>query len=109
MAGKINDERDLVFKKAYEIASTHLREGISNLAFRVYNREFKDLSFLEGEILQEYPDRHEIRKHADGTKFMFLYSGVPTFDFEDRVWDSMVHIAVYADAYGINMIHCSHG
>lgn len=108
-AGRVNDDRKLVFKSAYEIAPPHLAEGISNLVFRVHDREFKDLSFLAGETLQEYPDHYEIRKHQDGTKFVFSYSSIPTFDSGDREWDSICHIAVYADQEGINMIYCRHG
>lgn len=93
-AGRVNDDRKLVFKSAYEIAPPHLAEGISNLTFRVHDREFKDLSFLVGETLQEYPDHYEIRKHQDGTKFVFSYSSIPTFDSGDREWDSICHIAV---------------
>ena len=108
-SGKADDDRELVFNRAYEIAPPYLGEGISNMVFRVHNREFKDLSFLNGETLQEYPHHNEIRKHADGTKFMFSYNNIPTFDSGDREWDSAVHITVYADESGINLIHCRHG
>lgn len=108
-AGRLDEDRELVFSKAYEIAPTHYGEGISDVVFRVHSREFKDLSFLYGETLQEYPNHNEIRRHADGTKFYFSYESIPTFDSGDREWDSMSHIAVYADDEGINMIHCRHG
>lgn len=108
-AGKFDEDRELIFSKAYEIEPNHYGEGISNVTFRVHSRKFKDLSFLNGKTLQEYPDHNEIRRHADGTKFYFSYESIPTFDSGDREWDSMSHLAVYADDEGINMIHCRHG
>lgn len=107
--GQFDDDRELLFKSAYEIAHSCIEEGISNLTFRVHHRFFQNLSFLEGEILQEFPRGYGIRRHADGTKFLFSYKEIPTFDSGDREWDSMRHIAVYADEMGINLIHCSHG
>ena len=108
-SGRISEDRELVFKRAYEIAPPRVGEGISDLVFQVHDREFEDLSFLKGETLQEFSDGYEIRRHADGTKFLFSYSSVPTFDSGDREWDSISHIVVYADDAGINMIHCRHG
>lgn len=108
-SGKVGEDLDLVFRCAYEIAPPHFGEEISNLSFRVHNREFQDLSFLNGVTLQKCSDRYEIRKHADGTKFVFSYSNIPTFDLSDRVWDSMSHLAAYADEAGINIVFCKHG
>lgn len=107
--GKRDEDRELVFKRAYEIKPKYPKEEISDLTFRVHSREFRDLSFLDGETLQKYPDENEIRRHADGTKFCFSYESIPTFDFGDRKWDSARHIVVYADDDGIHMIRCHHG
>ena len=99
----------LIFEEAYEIEPIRLGAGLSDLTFRVHGREFKDLSFLKGKILQEYLGDYDIRRHPDGTIFLFSYEEIPTFDSGDREWDSMRHIAVYADESGINMLHCTHG
>ena len=107
--GKTGEDRELVFRSAYVIAPPGLGEGVSSVAFRVHTREFCDLSFLKGETVQKYPGNKEIRRYADGTPFMFSYERIPTFDSGDREWDSACHLAVYADADGINMIHCRHG
>lgn len=108
-AGRINEDRELIFKHAYKIERRSWDRGIENCFYRVHNREFKDLSCMSGDTLQKFPDDYEIREHADGTKFMFSYGSIPTFDSADREWDSMCHTAVYCDDYGINMIRCRHG
>ena len=104
-----SDDCNLVFKKAYIIEHTDWDAGIVECSYRVHDRKFLDLSCMRGDTLHDFPDGYEIRKHEDGTRFLFSYVGIPTFDFEDREWDSVSHIAVYCDEGGINLIHCRHG
>jgi len=111
-SGRIDGDRELEFKKAYEIYAKDWDEGIVNCIYSIHGRKFQNLSCMEGNTLQEIQDdddHYEVREHADGTKFVFSWGSIPTFDFGDREWDSMYKAAIYADAEGIHMISCSHG
>ena len=107
------EEREISFAEAYQIT----REddyGIRECEYTVQGRTFKDLSFAEGETILK-PDigritsgeeeRLEIRKHSDGTIFLYLYERVPTFDSSDREWGSERFSAVYRKDNSINLIH----
>ena len=67
------------------------------------------ITFLEGDVIRELADDMDIRLHEDGTRFVFSYTDIPTFDSGDREWDSMAHIALYRDEKGVNLLHCRHG
>lgn len=107
--GPINQDRKLIFQQAFLLKYSDWDREIHNCTYRIGWRKFTDLSFLEGTLLSEQPDGYQIRRHADGTVFLFSYSGVPTFDYADRCWDGMVHTAVYFDVNGVNLLHCRHG
>lgn len=105
--GEYRKDHGLVFAHAYTIE--HCNEGINNCVYTVHGRKFTDLSFVQGKTIQQFSEGHEIREHEDGTRFLFVYKELPTFDSGDRVWGSTEHIAVYSDKYGINLIRCEHG
>ena len=96
-AGPAKQDCTLLFKKAYVLEGLDLGNSINDCVYRIHGRELIDLSFLHGDTLEEYPNNYQIRKHKDGTKFLFIYTSIPTFDFEDRLWDSVAHTAVYRD------------
>lgn len=100
---------ELAFRKSFVLESLGVGETLQNCTYRIHRREFTDLSFVHGETGEKWPRNFEIRKHKDGTKFLFAYESTPTFDFEDRLWSGMVHTAVYRDKRGINLISCHHG
>ena len=89
--GSKDDDRELQFQKAYMIERTNWNEGIRNCGYRVHEREFTDLSF------------------ANGTRFLYRLSYIPTFDSDDRDWDGYSRTVVYRDSEGVNIIHCRHG
>ena len=99
----------LKFRSVYQIKPRNWNTGIQNCAYRVRDRAFTDLSFLEGDVIRELADDMDIRLHEDGTRFVFSYTDIPTFDSGDREWDSMAHIALYRDEKGVNLLHCRHG
>lgn len=107
--GSYKQDHELVFRRAYEIAHIEFGTPLKNCRYRVNEREFVDLSFLKGETIEEYEGYSEIRRHKDGTLFLFSYEDIPTFDSEDRDWDGMSHCAVYCDEKGVNLIRCRHG
>ncbi len=107
--GNYKEDTELIFKKAYSIEHSGFDEGISGCTYSVHRRRFTDVSFAKGGMLDHYPRGYEIRRHADGTEFLFSFNDIPTFDEGDRDWDSMEHIAVYCDDEGINLIQCRHG
>ena len=45
----------------------------------------------------------------DGTKFLFYYSSIPTFDDADWLWDHIGHLVVYYDGGEVVLISCRHG
>ena len=107
--GSYKQDRELVFRRAYEIAHKSFANPLKDCRYRVHDRAFYDLSFLKGKTIEEYEGNYAIREHPDGTRFLFSYEEIPTFDSEDRDWDGMSHCAVYCDDKGINLIHCRHG
>ena len=107
--GPVSMDRELKFREAYEIERNDWNNGIQGCIYQVKGREFTDLSFVKGKTLEEYPDDYEIREHMDGTKFLFSYSSIPTFDYADRLWDSTSHIAVYEMGNEVVLLSCRHG
>lgn len=99
----------LEFEKAYKLERVDTGNGIYNCVYRICGREFKDLSFAEGATLQKYPGRCEVRVHDDGTKFLFFYESIPTFDFSDRIWSGVAHTVAYCEDGKIILLHCAHG
>lgn len=102
-------EREIQFREAHVIERIDWDKGIQDCVYQIGGRKFTDLSFTKGETLAECPDRYEIRKHIDGTKFLFHYSSIPTFDDADWLWDHMNHLAVYYDGDEVVLIVCRHG
>ncbi len=84
-SGPIDNDRELRFKRAYEICGKDWTEGIENCVYSIHGRKFQNLSCMEGETLQKIQDdndfHYEVREHADGTKFVFSCGSIPTFDF----------------------------
>lgn len=102
-------EREIQFHEAYVIERNDWDKGIQGCVYQINGREFTDLSFAKGKTLAEYPDRYEIRQHMDGTKFLFYYSSIPTFDDADWLWDHIGHLVVYYDGNEVVLISCRHG
>ena len=109
-AGLVSEDRELCFREAYEIERVDWGKGIQGCVYRVGSREFEDLSCMKGETIRklEIPD-YELRLHADGTRFLFQYEDIPTFDSSDREWDSTFNMCVYRDGETVVVIRCSHG
>lgn len=105
-----SDREDmLIFKTICKIEPTNRSEGVTGCCFRVRRRAFRDLSFQEGRVIQSYGEGCELREHEDGTGFLFFEEDIPTFDSEDREWDSVNQITLYEDAGEILLICCKHG
>ena len=81
--GRYDEDRELVFEKAYEIEHINWSEGVRDCIYRVHDREFKDLSCMSGKTLKKFSDDTEIREHEDGTEFLFFFIDIPTFDSGD--------------------------
>lgn len=111
--GPINANLNLTFEKAYQIERKDWDKGIVDCTYRIYGREFTDLSCMKGTTLEEIPDEgcdeFEIRQHEDGIRFLYCYSSIPTFDSGDREWGSHSQKALYCDDRGIHLISCLHG
>lgn len=107
--GPVSMDRELKFREAYEIERNDWNNGIQGCIYQVKGREFTDLSFVKGKTLAEYPDDYEIREHMDGTKFLFSYSSIPTFDYADRLWDSTSYTAIYEIENEVVLLSCRHG
>lgn len=107
--GPVSMDRELKFREAYVIERNNWDKGIQGCIYQVKGREFTDLSFVKGKTLAEYPDDYEIREHMDGTKFIFSYSSIPTFDYTDRLWASTSYIAIYEIENEVVLLTCRHG
>lgn len=99
----------LTFKEAFDLKHAEIGEDISGCPFRIHERTFTGLSFLRGDTLAAYGGSHQLRKHADGTLFLFSYASTPTFDFSDRLWSGVSHTVIYRDKQGVTLLHCHHG
>ena len=109
LPGPYGEEKKLDFTKAYRIEEYGGDTGIRNCCYNIYDRKFRDLSCMEGRILQELTDQYEIRKHADGTVFLFFCKSTFAADLWDRVWKGILKAALYRDEAGIHLISCRHG
>lgn len=107
----------LKFAQRFEIEGKG-SHGVNECNYSVRGRNFVDLSFRDGEKISEisestgyqrYADGAELRRHADGTKFIYQYEDVPVFDSGDAEWDRIDEWIFYRDADGINLIRCRHG
>lgn len=102
-------EREIKFREAYIIERNDWDKGIVDCIYQIKGRTFTDLSFARGETLARYPDLWELRQHMDGTKFLFNYSRIPTFDESDWIWDNTSYLVVYWDGDEAVLISCRHG
>jgi|GEM_PF-2994407 len=104
---------DLEFAQAFEIEHKDWDKGIQGCEYLVGNKKFVDIDFLDGKTLKtffdEYGDGLKLKTFSDGRKFLYRYEEVPTFDSDDRVWDSIDEFGVFYDGEGVNMINCRHG
>lgn len=103
----------LEFEQAFEIERKDRDKGLQNCIYRVGGRKFLDIDFLDGATLKtffdEYGDGLKLKTFSDGKKFLYRYEEVPTFDSDDRVWDSIDEFGVFYDGAGVNLINCRHG
>lgn len=105
-AHKLAYSIELPFAQRFEIAGKG-SHGVNECSYSVRGRNFVDLSFRDGEKISEV-NGAEIRRHVDGTKFIYQYEDVPVFDSGDSEWDRIDEWIFYRDD-GINLIRCRHG
>lgn len=106
--------RNLEFERAYELEGSFLDDrNIENCVYRVNGREFTDLSFVKGTLLENLKGNGkngvELMQYEDGTKFLLFHYDVPTFDIYDREYDGNCLAVVYHDENGVKLIHCHYG
>lgn len=104
----------LEFEECFEIRHVDWHRGIQDCVYQVNEKTFTDLSFLKGEVKINFHSSrddysYQLRKNADGEKFLRYWEKIPTFDDGDRDWDSEELRALYVDEQGINLIHCHCG
>lgn len=104
----------LEFSKAYVIGRKDWGEGIQDCVWQLNGRTFCDMSCLKGKLIKKFPSKrsdysYQLRHYSDEKKFLFYSEEIPTFDSDDREWDSMKYRALYCDDYGVNLIHCHEG
>lgn len=103
----------LEFERAYELENSTFERDIENCTYRVNGREFTDLSFAKGTVLEilKGDERNgvELRQYEDGKKFLLFHYDVPTFDIYDREYDGDCVIVAYIDDTGVKLIHCHYG
>ena len=98
----------LEFAQRFEIAPKNSGGAVDNCSYSVRGRNFVDLSFRDGEKISDLGESTELRRHADGTKFVYQYEDIPVFDSFDGYFDSFDEWIFYRDG-GINLIRCRHG
>ncbi len=103
----------LEFSQAYEIERDNYNEGLQDCEYLIHCRKFVDLDFMDNKTLKTFFDDnntgYRLKKFEDGQKFLYSYEDVPTFDSDDRVWDSIDEFGIFFDDEGIHMINCRHG
>lgn len=104
----------LNFSQAYELERKNRDVGIQDCVYQIHEKIFKDLSCMKGKTIKKFPcDRSdqifELRQYESGENFLYHFEEIPTFDSDDRVWDSAKKTALYLDSAGINLITCHHG
>lgn len=104
--------KNVEFIRAYELENS-AHDDIENCVYRVNGREFTDLSFAKGTLLENLKgdERNgvKLKQYEDGTKFLLFHYNVPTFDSSDREYDGNCLAAVYRDDSGVKLIHCHYG
>ncbi len=104
--------KNVEFERAYELENS-AHDDIENCVYRVNGREFTDLSFAKGTLLENLKgdERNgvKLKQYEDGTKFLLFHYDVPTFDSSDREYDGNCLAAVYRDDSGVKLIHCHYG
>ena len=102
-------EGRLEFRRAFQIVPRNHGAPLKGCRYRIHERDFQDLSFINGRTVQSYPNDYEVRKHPSGNLFLYSREKIPIFDPGDRDWDSRADAAVYYDREGVNLIYCRHG
>ena len=103
------ERKRLTFSKVYRIEEHNGDSGIQNCSYQIFDRQFRDLSCMEGEILRELTNQYEIRMHADGTVFLFHCESTFSTELWDRVWKGVTKSALYKDKNGFHLVSCRHG
>lgn len=107
--GPVSQDLDLVFRSAFVLEHRDWNEGIRDCVYRIEDREFTDLSFARGKTLRLCANGDELRLHEDGTRFLFSFSRIPTFDSFDRRWDGVSYLVAYRGKGGVHLLRCRHG
>lgn len=107
-----NKRYKLIFEQAFEIERKDWDKSLQDCDYEVCGRKFHDIDFLDGTTLKTFYDDDgdglKLKTFSDGKKFLYRYEEVPTFDSDDRVWDSIDEFGLfYSD--GVHMINCRHG
>lgn len=102
-------EMRLSFSSAYRIEERDWGTGVDRCDYQVFDRAFRNLSCMNGKTLRRFLGGCELRKHADGTQFLFFQRETPTCDVWDRVWNGVEQLCFYQDKHGIHLIVCKHG
>lgn len=100
----ITGRQKLRFSRAYRMEESILDIGVRQCRYRIHNRFFHDLSCMEGEVLRCFSDGAELRRHRDGTAFLYSRKAIPTGDLWDRVWNTQEQTALFRDQTGIHLI-----
>ena len=85
--GSPKEDTDLVFSKAFCIERANWDEGIKKCTYTIHDREFTDLSFSKGELLEKMEGGYRLKEHEDGTKFIYESGNITAFDDSDWEWD----------------------
>ena len=99
----------LSFSCAYRIEERDWGAGVDSCDYQVFDRSFRNLSCMNGKMLRRFSDGCELRKHIDGTPFLFFQRETATYDIWDRVWNGIEQLCFYQDKHGIHLIVCKHG
>ncbi|MBQ9486604.1 MAG: hypothetical protein IJU91_02230, partial [Selenomonadaceae bacterium] len=108
------DNFTLEFERAYKLECSFWDDSnISDCVYRVNGREFTDLSFAKGTVLENLQGDDDngvkLKQYEDGTKFLLFHYDVPTFDSSDREYNSDCVFSAYRDDSGVKLIHCHYG
>lgn len=72
-------------------------------------REYTDIESFCGRDIEKITEDVSIMEDAYKNKVLNCYQSIPTFDSEDREWDSALDEFLMFDGKDINLVVCRHG
>lgn len=84
-------------------------EGAKGTEYTLNRKIFKDIESLSRHKVEEVMEDVLIYEDAYGNKVLYCYTSIPTFDFADREWDSMVGEYLMYDGQYVNLVVCRGG